>query len=288
MSTATEVVKAKDLSMALDEISTEDDSMYISGGATVVALLNANLVNPAKLVSLKNVNELRGIKKTPNGRVQIGSMTHHSQTAASTILCGSLSGVREAASKIANPVVRNMGTIGGSIAFADPGADYPPALVAADAEVEITSKKGDRLIKAEEFFVDWYETALNPGELIKNIYLPKVDKNACGVHEKFARVEGDYATASINLILKMERHVCSSIRVAVGACGPTPVRMPEAENSLVGEKLTEDNLFELGEQLAAVCDPVDDVRGSASYRLKLVPNLLIRAVQRAQEYLLKT
>jgi len=95
-------------------------------------------------------------------------------------------------------------------------------------------------------------------------------------------------TASINLILKMERNVCSSIRVAVGACGPTPVRMPDAENSLVGEKLTEDNLFELGEQLAAACDPVDDVRGSASYRLKLVPNLLIRAVQRAQEYLLKT
>ncbi len=276
------IARAEDLSMALNEFDTDDNSMYLSGGATVVALLNANLVSPTKLVSLKDMNELHGIEEKSDGRVQIGAMTRHSQTAGSTVLKGSLSGIREAASKIANPAVRNMGTIGGSIAFADPGADYPPALVAADAEIETSSKKGDRLIKAREFFLDWYETALSPGELIRNVYLPKADENASGVHEKFARVEGDYATVSISLILKMEEDICSSIRVAVGACGPIPVRNPDSEKLLVGEKLTDDNLAELGNQLAAACDPVDDVRGSASYRLKIIPNLLIRAAQRAQ------
>ena len=283
MSSAPVLLQPKDLASALKELSVDDEAMCLSGGATLVALLNANLIEPSQLVSLKNINELVGIALQPDESVKIGAMTRHAVTASSDLLVGSLSGVRDAASKIANPTVRNMGTIGGSIAFADPGADYPPALVAANAEIEIVSQRRARRIKAEKFFVDWYETALEPGELIKAIFLPKIDQEACGIHEKFARVEGDFATASVNIVLALDGEVCRSIRVVAGACGPTPIRNPEAEDLLIGKTLSEENLLVAGELLAKVCDPVDDVRGSASYRLNLVPQLLIQAVTKAQQ-----
>ena len=288
MSRAPELLQPKDLESAVEQLSLDDEAMSLSGGATLVALLNANLVEPTQLISLKEIEELIGIEKLPDGSIKIGAMTHHAMTAYSEMLVGSLSGIREAASKIANPTVRNMGTMGGSIAFADPGADYPPALVAADAEIEIVSLQGARRIKAEEFFVDWYETALEPGELIKAIYLPKINIGACGIHEKFARVEGDFATVSVNVVLAIDENICRSIRVAVGACGPTPVRNPEAEDLLIGKTLSEENLLVSGELLANACDPVDDVRGSASYRLSLVPQLLVKAVTRAQHTLIGT
>ena len=284
MSRAPELLQPKDLESAVEQLSLDDEAMCLSGGATLVALLNANLVEPKQLISLKDIEELIGIEKLPDGSIKIGAMTHHAMTAYSEMLVGSLSGIREAASKIANPTVRNRG----SIAFADPGADYPPALVAADAEIELVSLQGTRRIKAEEFFVDWYETALEPGELIKAIYLPKINIGACGIHEKFARVEGDFATVSVNVVLAIDENICRSIRVAVGACGPTPVRNPEAEDLLIGKTLSEENLLVSGEHLANACDPVDDVRGSASYRLNLIPQLLVKAVTRAQHKLMET
>ena len=288
MSSSPELLQPKSLASALKGLSLDDEAMCLSGGATLVALLNANLIEPSHLISLKEIQELIGIAGQPDGSIKIGAMTRHEKTASSDLLVGSHSGVKEAASKIANPTVRNMGTMGGSIAFADPGADYPPALVAANAEIEIVSLQGARRIKAEEFFVDWYETALEPGEVIKAIYLPKINITACGIHEKFARVEGDFSTASVNVVLALDENICRSIRIAVGACGPTPVRNPEAEDLLIGKTLSEENLRVSGELLANACDPVDDVRGSATYRLSLVPQLLVKAVTRAQHTLMET
>jgi CO/xanthine dehydrogenase FAD-binding subunit len=178
-----------------------------------------------------------------------------------------------------------MGTMGGSISFSDPAADYPPALIAAEAEIEVISIKGTRRVAAEEFFIDWYETALQSGEIVSAIHLPKADLNACGYHEKFARVEGDFATASVNVVLTMHANKCSLIRIAVGACGPTPIRSHEAEKFLTEHDLNEKNIFKAGELLAKNCDPIDDARASAAYRLKLVPQLLIRAIQNAKHNL---
>jgi carbon-monoxide dehydrogenase medium subunit len=273
------------VSAVLEIVTRDDEAMVVSGGATLVAMLNANLVEPTSLVALKNIPELSGISQQSDGSIEIGAMTRHAMTASSDLLIGSLSGVKNAASKIANPTVRNMGTMGGSISFSDPAADYPPALVAANAEIEIISSEGSRRVKAEDFFVDWYETALEPGELVRAIHLSKPDDKAVGYHEKFARVEGDFATVSVNVVLSMTKEKCSAIRIAVGACGPAPVRNPEAEDLLIATSLSEAELLKAGALLAGLCDPVDDVRGSAEYRLNLVPQLLVRAVQNAQRKL---
>lgn len=282
MSTSPNTLMPDSVSAVLEIVTRDDEAMVVSGGATLVAMLNANLVDPTSLVALKNIPELSGITQQSDGSIEIGAMTRHAMTASSDLLVGSLSGVKNAASKIANPTVRNMGTMGGSISFSDPAADYPPALVAANAEIEIVSADGSRRVKAEDFFIDWYETALEPGEIVRAIHLPKPDEKSSGHHEKFARVEGDFATVSVNVVLSMTKDKCSAIRIAVGACGPTPIRNQDAESLLIGTALDEASLLKAGALLAESCDPIDDVRGSAEYRLNLVPQLLVRAVQRAQ------
>jgi len=263
----------------------QKERVLISGGATLVAMLNANLIKPSSFVSLKGIDEIKGIRQNENGSISIGAFSRHAETANSGLLTGSLSGVRNAASKIANPTVRNMGTIGGSLAFADPAADYAPALIAADAEVELASSSGNRRIKASDFFIDWYQTALKPGEIIVAVHLPAADPKAVGFHEKFARVEGDYATVSVSIILSMDGEICKYVRFAVGACGPVPVRSSEVEELLAGKPITEESLLHAGKMLSAACDPIDDVRGSAAYRLELVPGLILTAAEKAQSQL---
>jgi carbon-monoxide dehydrogenase medium subunit len=170
-----------------------------------------------------------------------------------------------------------MGTIGGSISFADPGLDYPPALVAAGAEVEIASTEGRRIVAAREFFVDWYMTALEPGQLVTAVFLPRPEPGGAGVYIKHARVSGDYATASVAACL----HPGGRASVAVGSCGPTPIADDEV-NELLSRDCSDAAVAQAGALLVKLSDPLDDVRGSADYRRALIPRLLLRAVRTAQ------
>lgn len=257
------------------------DGRCLAGGATLVAMMNARLVTPSRLVSLAGIEELRGIAPAAEGRLRIGAMTRHGETAADTRLAGSAAVIRSAAAQIANPVIRNMGTMGGSIAFADPAADYPPALVAAAAEIEIAGRQGRRRLKAEDFFVDWYQTALEPDEIVTAVLVPPALKNSYGRYHKLARVSGDFAIASVALCLAIEAGRVTALRVAVGGCGPKPVRAIAAESALVGAPLAALDTTDLGAALAAAADPVDDVRASAAYRRLVVPRLVRQALAEA-------
>jgi carbon-monoxide dehydrogenase medium subunit len=202
----------------------------LSGGATLVAMMNANLAEPKAIVSLAGVSELSGIADLADGGLRIGAMTRHAVTAMEMRLTGTLAVLRNAARQIANPVVRNMGTNGGSIAFADPAADYPPALVAANAEVEIANAAGRRRVAAQDFFVDWYTTACGPGELVTGVYLPP-PRPGVGLYTKLARVSGDFAIASV--ALSVAKHANGvSVRLANGGCGPKPIRADAADAML--------------------------------------------------------
>jgi carbon-monoxide dehydrogenase medium subunit len=195
--------------------------------------------------------------------------------------------VRDAARLIGHPAIRNMGTMGGSISHADAAADYPAALVAAGAEIEIAGPAGRRTVPADAFFVDYLQTALEPGELVVAIRLLPSAPGAVSAYQKFARVEGDFATVSAAVVLAMDGAKCRAIRIAVGACGPVPVRVPAAEAALYDTTLNDRALAAACEMLAGACDPVDDFRGSAEYRLMLVPVLVRRAVEAARKRLEK-
>lgn len=272
---------------AVDEavriLAANPEARYLAGGQTLVAMINAGLSEPSALVSLRRIEELSGVDVDADGSLLIGAMTRHAALARESRLTGALAAVREAAGLIAHPAVRNLGTVGGALAHADPNADFPTAMLAVDAEVEIAGEAGRRWLPIGEFFIDFLTTALEPGELLTRIRLPRPQPGSVGVYEKFARVDGDYATVSVALALSMRGTTCEHIAIAIGACGPVPVRSAEAEALLRGSALEADRVAQAGSLLADACDPVDDVRGSAEYRRMLVPRLVERALTRARE-----
>jgi carbon-monoxide dehydrogenase medium subunit len=265
---------------AVAALAAIEGARCLAGGATLVAMMNARLAEPPALVSLAGIAELSGIAPEAGGGLRIGAMTRHRDTAADARLSGTLAVLRNAARQIANPPVRNMGTIGGSIAFADPAADYPPALVATAAEIEIAGPSGRRRLPAEDFFRGWYETALAPGELVVAVHLPPARPGA-GIYRKFARVAGDFAIASVALAAARE----GGVRVAVGGCGPKPIHLAEADALLARGLGDPEAARAAGERLAAAADPVDDTRATAAYRRLLVPRLVADVAAEAKALL---
>ncbi len=266
---------------AVSLLAADEEARCLAGGATLVAMMNADLLMPSALVSLRHIEALRGISAGADGGLRVGAMTTHREVAHATGLYGAHALLAGTARVIGHPAIRNMGTIGGSIGHGDPQADYPGALVALDAAVEVQGPEGARTVAAGDFFVDYLETALLPGELITAVTLPPPPAGACGAYEKFARVEGDYATVSVAAVVAMEDGRCSYARVALGSCGPTPVRAEAAEERLTGSALEDADIAEAAAILREECDPVDDVRGSGEYRMMLVEPLLGRALRAA-------
>ena len=272
-------VRPDSLEAAINALKVEG-ATCLAGGATLVAMMNADLVSPERLVSLRDVAVLRNASRHPDGTVTIGAMRRHRETAEETDLRDGQCVVSDAAGQIANPPVRNMGTIGGSCAFADPAADYPPALVAADAQIVLTGPEGSRIVPAADFFIDWYETALAPGELIQSIIIPPAAVGTVGSFTKLARVAGDFAIASVALVLGMEGRTCTHLAVAIGGCGPRPVRRHDVEAELVGGGLDDAKIRRLTDTLSELFDPVDDVRASSDYRRRVAPRLVRQAIDR--------
>jgi carbon-monoxide dehydrogenase medium subunit len=277
MSTLKGLYRPQTVAEAVGLLAQDPDAKLLAGGATLVAMMNARVLEPTALISVAGITEIRGISVLADGRIRIGAFTRHRESAGSALLAGSAGAVRQAASKIANATVRNMGTIGGSISFADPGLDYPPALVAAGAEIEIAGVTGRRTIASREFFVDWYTTALEPGEMVTAVLLPRPDAGGAGVYIKHARVAGDYATASAAACLQRNGRAS----VAIGSCGPMPL-CDETVNELLSNDRSDAAIAQAGAMLVKLSDPLDDVRGTADYRRALIPRLLLRAVRSVQ------
>lgn len=270
-------IEPSQLSEALNILAEDDEARCLAGGATLVAMMNADLIEPSTLVGLRRIKELVGVTDADD-HIRIGAMTTHNQIAAEAKLIGNASVIRDAAGQIAHSAIRNMGTIGGSICHADPNADFPGALVAANARLEVVSASATRLILIDEFFLDFLETSLEEGEILSAILIPKDPSDAKGRHLKFSRTHGDYATISISLVLAMTGDKCTYARIAVGSAGPTPIHLDEADALLTGSVLTEQLINDAAKLLVDASDPVDDVRGSSEYRRMIIPGLLNRAV----------
>ena len=262
------------------------DARCLSGGQTLVAMMNADLIEPTALISLKRIAALRGITAAPDGWIRIGAMTTHDAIAnAGAALSGSASIVRQAAARIAHPAIRSVGTIGGSLAHADPAADFPTATTAADAEIELVGAAGPRRVPARDFFVDYLQTALEPGELIAAIHLPPGPPGVATAYEKLSRVDGDFAIVSAAVVLALQDGRCTHLRLVAGGCGPTPIRSDDAEARLIGTTLGDREVADAAALFAQACDPVDDVRASGNYRRAVIARLLPRAVRTARDQL---
>ncbi len=253
----------------------------LAGGASLVPLMTAGAMRPEHLVSLRRIAGLDAITVDADGGVTIGAMATHARVAACDLLTGGNAAVREAAGQIAHPAIRTMGTMGGALAFAEPSADYPCAVMAADAAVVARGPLGRRTIPADAFFVGAMVTVLQPGEVVEALALPPARPGEAGAYLKFSRVDGDFATACIAVRLALADGAVTGARVAVGGCAPIPYRVPEAEMALVGAPLDPAAVERLGAAYAEAADPPSDFRGSAEFRRMILPGLIGRAVARA-------
>lgn len=269
------LLKPSTLAEALEALAANPDARPLAGGASLVAMMNAGLVKPSVLVSLTRIAELSGIRVAAGGEIAIGAVTRHNDIAADGRLRGTAAILPHAAAQIAGTAVRNMGTIGGAIAHADPGLDLPPVLTSLAATVEVASRAGRRRIPIAEFFLDWYTTALASGEVVTAVHLAK-PKPGVGLYLKHARVSGDFAIASVAVTLASD----GEVHVAVGGCGPAPLASAEADRILSSD-LSASAVASASELLSARADPVDDVRGTSAYRKLLIPRMLARALDNA-------
>lgn len=246
-----------------------DDARCLAGGQSLVAMMNLGVVAPARLVSLRRIAALRGIAAEPDGGLRIGAMTTHAELAALDAAGAGPALLSLAARVVAYPAVRAFGTVGGSVAHADPAADYPVALAAADAMIEAGSAAGTRRIAARDFFRGLFETALERGEIVTAIILPAGPPGGRAAYEKLSLVAGDFAIIAVAAV------VGRTAQIAIGGCGPKPILAS-------GLDLADGALREAARRIAAASDPPSDHRASAAYRRKVLPELVCRTVRAAQ------
>jgi len=258
-----------------------EDARPIAGGTAMVNLLRQNLVFADHLVGLGKVPGLSGISRS-NGDLRIGALTKHREVERSADVAAAAPLLAEAYSRVATVRIRNMATVGGGLTHADPAQDPPPALMALGARVVLASSGSTRELPVEDLFVDYYETALQPGELLTEVIVPAQSSDARGVYLKFLpRTEDDYATVAVAAIASVENGVCAGVRVALGAVAPTPVRATAVEAALEGQPVTADAIRSAAEAVAEQVDPLADFRGSSDYKRDMAVVFTRRALEQA-------
>ncbi|HEU4342590.1 MAG TPA: xanthine dehydrogenase family protein subunit M [Candidatus Binatia bacterium] len=259
------------------------DAKLIAGGTALVIMMKQRLVRPSCLVSLRSVRGLNGIE-LKDGGLRIGGLATHREVETSSLVRRRLPILAETFHHVATVRVRNMATVGGGLAHADPNQDPPPTLIVLGATVKATSPNGARVIPVDEFFTDYYETVLKPDEIITELFVPKLPANSGAAYLKFLpRTADDYATVSAAAVLTLDKNkkTISDVRIALGSVGTTPIRATAAEAVLRGQPLKADGFAEAAEKAKEAVDPVSDFRGSAGYKKEMAGVFVRRALERA-------
>ena len=258
-----------------------DDALPIAGGTALVVLMKQSLVQPEHVVSLERIPGLDAIALDDDG-LHIGALARHRAVETSPVVRGFAPLLADVYGRVATVRIRNAATVGGGLAHADPAQDPPAALIALDARVRIVSSAGERTVPVAEFFVDYYETALEPGEVVREVIVPRPDPAARGAYLKFLpRTEDDYATVAVAAHGVAADGRCRDVRVALIAAGPTPVRATAVERALTGRALTPAAVREAAEAVVDEVDPLDDFRGSAEYKREMAVVFTRRALEQA-------
>ena len=254
----------------------------LAGGHSLLPLLKLRLASPPALIDIGRIADLKGVSAADGG-VRIGSLTTHAELAASALLKQHCPVVAEAASHIGDPTVRNRGTIGGSLAHADPGADLPTVLTALDGRIEIAGAKGARTVGADTFFVGMMATALGEGDVLTAVWVPGLGAGRGAAYTKFAHPASRYAVVGAAALVEVKNGVCTGARVAVGGLVPRPTRIPSVEAALQGKALSADWVARAaataGSDLGA--DVIGDIYASSDYRRAMAATYVRRAVEAA-------
>lgn len=256
------------------------DAKLLAGGHSLLPMMKLRFAQPSHLIDLNRIAELRGVCEE-GSEVVIGAMTSENELIANPILRAKLPLLAEAPKLIADPQVRNRGTIGGDIAHGDPANDHPALSIAVDASFVLQGPQGTRQVKAEDFYLGTYMTALAEDEILVAIRVPAFAAGTGWAYEKLKRKTGDWATAGAAVVMRMAGGAVTHARIALTNVGPTALRATAAEAALIGRPLTDATIDAAAQAARAICDPAEDLRGDRDYKTAMAGQMVKRAIRAA-------
>jgi carbon-monoxide dehydrogenase medium subunit len=271
--------RATSLDDALAKLkAAQGDGKLIAGGHSLIPLMKLRLSEPKTLIDIGRIKELSGIREA-GGRIEIGATTTHHEVSISPLLRSACPVVAECAAEIGDPQVRNRGTIGGSLAHADPSADYPAVILALDADIDVKGPDGARTIKASSFFQDLFTVDLRPDEIIVKVRFAPVKAAA---YAKLHQRASHYAIVGVAAALEVSGGIVRSARIGLTGAGPNAVRLTAVEQALAGQKASPDATVAATAKAGADLPSINaDIHASEEYRRAMIPVFTRRAIDAA-------
>ena len=274
-------LKAKSLDEVCAALARGDrEARIIAGGQTLAPLMAMRLARPELLVDINGIGEIKGIARE-NGEIRIGAATTQAEAVASDVLTSACPIIAEAIAVIADPQVRNCGTIGGNVANGDPGNDLPAVMMALGATFTLTGPSGSRQVAAREFYRGLFDTALEPGEILTEIRIAPPSSGHGYAYRKLKRKVGDYATAAAAVILEVEGGNCTRAAVTLTNVASAAIDATGAADALTGTGIDGAAIDEAARRAMDVTDPASDMHGPPEYRTRMAGEMTRRAIQTA-------
>lgn len=260
-----------------------DEAKILAGGHSLIPMMKLRFASPEFLIDINNIPGLAFIREE-GGYLKIGALTREAELESSGIIHARYPIFLDAARLIADPQVRNMGTVGGNIAHGDAANDHPAVMMALRAEAVISSAEGRRTVPIDEFFFGFYMTAIQPNEILTEIRIPVPGPRTGNAYHKLERKVGDYATAGVAVQLTLdEQGICTYAGIGLTNVNPAPLRAARSEEVLLGHKPDEERIELAGQYAAEDCNPSSDLRGDEAYKRAVVRVLTKRMINKAIE-----
>jgi carbon-monoxide dehydrogenase medium subunit len=260
-----------------------ENAKVLSGGQSLIPYMKLRLANPAHLVDINGIPGLSGIRES-DGVLRIGALTRESELEESEVVRSRYPLLHDTAKVIADPLVRNLATVGGNLAHGDPANDHPATMLALGAEIVAVGPKGERRLPIASFFTGPFETSLKPDEILTEIRIPSPAPRSGGAYLKLERKVGDFATAAVAVQVTLGANgACESVGIGLTNVGLTPIKATKAEASLKGATPDEAAIKRAAALAAEAAEPSEDLRGSVEYKKDLVRILTARALRKAVE-----
>ncbi len=260
-----------------------EDAKVLAGGQSLIPMMKLRFASPAHLIDINRLSGLDGIEERDR-ILRIGALVRHNHLAASEVISARYPTIAVAAPQIADPLVRNLGTIGGSLSHADPSGDLGSVMLALGASVVLKSSTGERMVPIDDFLVDTFQTSIAPGELLTEIRVPAPGPRSGGTYLKLERKVGDYATVAAAVYLELSNGSIGMAGIGLTSVGLMNIKATAAEASLAGATPGEAAFAEAGRLAAEASRPVSDVRGSAAYKRHMVDVYVRRGLAEAFEH----
>ena len=273
----------KTLSEAVALLGKNPEAKILSGGHSLVPMMKFRLATPALLVDINRLEGLAYIREDGDW-LKVGALTRESDLEASDLIQKKYPLLADTARVVADPLVRNMATVAGNLAHADPANDHPATMLAYAAQVVATGPKGEREIAITDFFVDAFQTALTHDEILSEIRIPASKRGSGGAYLKLERKVGDYATVAVAAQLSLDKGgKCTSVGIGLTNVGLTPIKATRAEDALKGNAPDEANIKKAAQLAAEAAEPIADHRGSEDYKRSLIKTFTVRTLRKAVE-----